>query len=792
MGVGQIVENGTSWAALIRAVGGIGNTNIIATPSIVTLDNEEAEIKIAQEVPFVTGQYTNQGVSVTGRGVNPFQTIQREEVGNILKITPQINEGDSVMLKIAQEASSIAASSQQVSTNDLITNKRTISTNVMVEDGGIIVLGGLIDDDVRESKSQVPFLGSIPLIGELFKTRSIDKVKTNLMVFIRPTHPARRRGRRDRDQRQVQLHPRAAAGPQQRQGAADARRAPADAACARAARDARVREPRQGRRAAASRARAGVEARACAAGTHDAVRRDAGAHAAGEGRAAVKTAATSEDILAAADRVTDPTRPLPFVFAKRHGVLVRGLTDGNADVVIRADTSPLAVAEVRRLLRRPLMLERVNGERFETLLREAYEGGSGAAMDGWAASRTTPTSRSLAQDLPEPSDLLESDDEAPIIRLINALLTQAVKDNASDIHIEPFENRLVIRFRIDGVLREVLQSKRAVAPLVVSRVKVMSKLDIAEKRLPQDGRISLRIAGRAVDVRVSTIPAGHGERVVLRLLDKQAGRLDLQSLGMDPVTQGLMDELIHKPHGIMLVTGPTGSGKTTTLYAALERINDRTRNIMTVEDPIEYYIDGIGQTQVNTKVEMTFARGLRAILRQDPDVVMVGEIRDLETAQIAVQASLTGHLVLSTLHTNTAVGAVTRLRDMGIEPFLLVLEPGRRAGAAPRARAEPCDPRGLHGRRVRAAAAQPAGRRALAHAVSSGPGRQRRLQGPHGHLRTRAGRRHMRTMIHDGACEHELERYARMRTPSIRDDGRAKILSGVTTIEEVLRVTRED
>jgi len=224
---------------------------------------------------------------------------------------------------------------------------------------------------------------------------------------------------------------------------------------------------------------------------------------------------------------------------------------------------------------------------------------------------------------------------------------------------------------VDGVLREVLQTKRAVAPLVVSRIKVMSKLDIAERRLPQDGRISLRIAGRAVDVRVSTLPSGHGERVVLRLLDKQAGRIELTSLGMDPRTQDTMDEIIHKPHGIILVTGPTGSGKTTTLYASLERINDNTRNIMTVEDPIEYYIDGIGQTQVNTKVEMTFARGLRAILRQDPDVVMVGEIRDLETAQIAVQASLTGHLVLSTLHTNTAVGAVTRLRDMGIEPFLL-------------------------------------------------------------------------------------------------------------------------
>jgi general secretion pathway protein E len=373
------------------------------------------------------------------------------------------------------------------------------------------------------------------------------------------------------------------------------------------------------------------------------------------------------------------------------------------------------------------------------------------------------------------------------------VLTQAVKENASDIHVEPFENRLVIRFRVDGVLREVVQSKRAVAPLVVSRIKVMSKLDIAEKRLPQDGRISLRIAGRAVDVRVSTIPSGHGERVVLRILDKQAGRLELESLGMDAATRGLMDELIHKPHGIILVTGPTGSGKTTTLYAALERLNDNTRNIMTVEDPIEYYIDGIGQTQVNTKVEMTFARGLRAILRQDPDVVMVGEIRDLETAQIAVQASLTGHLVLSTLHTNTAVGAVTRLRDMGIEPFLLsssligvlaqrlvrVLDPASRVAA----------PASEYERRLLNVPED------MDSPTVYRPGRE----SAGGGYRGRTGiyelvlvDDQMRTMIHDGAAEHDLERYARTLTPSIRDDGRSKILDGETTIEEVLRVTRED
>jgi general secretion pathway protein E len=497
------------------------------------------------------------------------------------------------------------------------------------------------------------------------------------------------------------------------------------------------------------------------------------------------------DAVARMSGASAPDRRLSFAFAKRHGVLVKNVTNGVAECVYRSGVAPLALSEVRRYLRLPLKLERVEEPVFDEMLRIAYESGSGAMQAAGDLDDTADLAH-LAQDLPEQADLLESEDDAPIIRLINAVLTQAVKENASDIHVEPFENRLVIRFRVDGLLREVLQSKRAVAPLVVSRIKVMSKLDIAEKRLPQDGRISLKIAGRAVDVRVSTIPSGHGERVVLRLLDKQAGRLDLAQLGMDPKTGQLVDEIIHKPHGILLVTGPTGSGKTTTLYAALERLNDNTRNIMTVEDPIEYYIDGIGQTQVNTKVEMTFARGLRAILRQDPDVVMVGEIRDLETAQIAVQASLTGHLVLSTLHTNTAVGAVTRLRDMGIEPFLLsssligviaqrlvrVLNPETR---------QPFEA-GEYERRLLNVA--PGG----ASPTLYHPGRD-----AGGGYRGRSGiyelvmvDDQMRTMIHDEASEHDLERYARTLTPSIREDGRAKVLRGETTIEEVLRVTRED
>ncbi len=495
------------------------------------------------------------------------------------------------------------------------------------------------------------------------------------------------------------------------------------------------------------------------------------------------------DVATAPLEVARPQR-VGFAFAKRHGVLVRRVHEGVAECVYRSDVQPLAVAEVRRHLGIPIKLEKVEDGQFDLLLRAAYEAGNDAMEAATGVEESTDLAH-LAQELPEQADLLESEDDAPIIRLINAVLTQAVKENASDIHVEPFENRLVVRFRVDGVLREVLQSRRAVAPLVVSRIKVMSKLDIAEKRLPQDGRISLRIAGRSVDVRVSTIPSGHGERVVMRILDKQAGRLNLSALGMDPKTEAMIADLFSKPHGIILVTGPTGSGKTTTLYAGLEHLNDNTQNIMTVEDPIEYYIDGIGQTQVNTKVDMTFARGLRAILRQDPDVVMVGEIRDLETAQIAVQASLTGHLVLSTLHTNTAVGAVTRLRDMGIEPFLLsssligVVAQRLVRTLSPETK-EPFEAGEYERRLLGLGSDDPS-------PTLYRPGKGiNKFRGRTGIYELVIVDDQMRTMIHDESAEHDLERYARTMTPSIRDDGLARVMRGETTIEEVLRVTRED
>ncbi len=482
----------------------------------------------------------------------------------------------------------------------------------------------------------------------------------------------------------------------------------------------------------------------------------------------------------------------PYAFARRHGVVVLGRENGRLRVAHRDDVTVDVLAELQRASGLSLALENCTSAEFERHLRAVYASGDAhteaTAMAGEDASLST-----LAEALPEPEDLLESADEAPVIRLLNALLTQAVKENASDIHVEPYEQRVAVRLRVDGVLREVLTLARGWAPALASRVKVMARLDIAEKRLPQDGRIALRIAGRPVDVRVSTLPSGHGERVVLRLLDKQAGRLDLEQLGMVQAVREGLDALVHRPHGILLVTGPTGSGKTTTLYAALERLNDATRNILTVEDPIEYDIEGIGQTQVNSKIDMSFARGLRAILRQDPDVVMVGEIRDLETAQIAVQASLTGHLVLSTLHTNTAVGAITRLRDMGVEPFLLA---SSLIGVLAQRLVRVLDPDSriayLASEADYAAFGLDAARQSISAAtLYRPPAESSGYRGRSGIHELVVVDEVIRALVHDNAAEATLEREARRRTPSILADGWAKCVAGITSVEEVLRVTRE-
>jgi len=399
----------------------------------------------------------------------------------------------------------------------------------------------------------------------------------------------------------------------------------------------------------------------------------------------------------------------------------------------------------------------------------------------------------LLQEIPKVEDLLESQDDAPVIRLINALLTQALRDSASDIHIEPFETRSVVRLRIDGMLRNLIEPARALHAAIVSRVKIMAQLDIAEKRLPQDGRITLRVAGKPVDVRVSTIPTGHGERVVLRLLDKQAGRLDLTRLGMDEATLAHMDRLIREPHGIVLVTGPTGSGKTTTLYAALSRLDATALNVMTVEDPIEYDLDGINQTQVNSRIEMSFARALRTILRQDPDVVMIGEIRDLETARIAVQASLTGHLVLATLHTNDAVSAVTRLVDMGVEPFLLASSLiGVGAQRLVRRLCLECrKPFAADTAQLRALGLAPTDG-TLYSAQGCGACNGSGYRGRTGIYELLTVDDDLRRLIHDRVSEQTLRAHAVARgMRSLRDDGMRWAGQGVISLEEVVRVTRE-
>jgi general secretion pathway protein E len=491
---------------------------------------------------------------------------------------------------------------------------------------------------------------------------------------------------------------------------------------------------------------------------------------------------------------TTPHKLLPFSFTKRFGILVTGIENNTAKIVYRSKPDVVILAEIRRHFDLPMILEKVDDETFGKLLVSHYETDTNTAMQLAEDMGDTMDLYDLMHELPKPEDLLEKQDDAPIIRLLNALLSEAIKESASDVHIETFEDRIMIRFRVDGVLREVLEPQRILAPLITSRIKVMAKLDIAEKRLPQDGRITLRIAGRAVDVRVSTMPTSHGERIVLRLLDKQNARLDLAKLGMEPNALELMQKLIHRPHGIILVTGPTGSGKTTTLYASLTSLNNNSRNILTVEDPIEFDLPGIGQTQVNYKVNMTFAKGLRAILRQDPDVVMVGEIRDLDTAQIAIQASLTGHLVLSTLHTNSAVGAITRLDDMGIEPFLLSSSLiGVLAQRLMRMLCNDCkkpQPATPSECAIMGIAAQPAP--IIYHPVGCARCRNSGYSGRSGVYELIAINDQLRTMIHDRQPEQNLKKYARTLFPSIRQDGYRRVLLGDTSLEEILRVTSEE
>ncbi|MDM0031569.1 type II secretion system ATPase GspE [Variovorax sp. J22P271] len=468
--------------------------------------------------------------------------------------------------------------------------------------------------------------------------------------------------------------------------------------------------------------------------------------------------------------------PLPYAFARSQQLLLEETDDGNLTLWMPAVPPRSALGEVLRKFQ-VKTFEPLPPDQLAKRISTAYaQGESNAAAVVSEVQGDADLSR-MMQELPAVEDLLESAGDAPIIRMLNALLTQAARDGASDIHIEPYERTSSVRFRIDGSLREVVQPNRALHAALISRLKIMADLDIAEKRLPQDGRISLRIGTRAVDVRVSTLPSAHGERAVLRLLDKSESKLTLESVGMLGDTLARFEHLIGQPHGIILVTGPTGSGKTTTLYAALSRLDASSSNIMTVEDPIEYELHGVGQTQVNAKIDLTFAKALRAILRQDPDVIMIGEIRDFETAQIAIQASLTGHLVLATLHTNDSVSAVTRLTDMGVEPFLLSSSLlGVLAQRLVRKLCPVCAPAAGH-------EAQPVGCEACGHTG---------YQGRTGIFELLVADETVQSLIHNRAPESQLFVAAeRGGLRSMREDGERLVQAGISSRAELLRVTRD-
>ena len=486
---------------------------------------------------------------------------------------------------------------------------------------------------------------------------------------------------------------------------------------------------------------------------------------------------------------------LPFSFAQRHGIFAGSTSDQEIVLYCRADTQPQALQEARRLYKREFSIRILETGEFDQQLQKSYANQSGSLSIMDDVQESVMGMDEVAAAFEEPEDLLSTEDDAPVIKMLNAIFFEAIREKASDIHIEPYERELHIRFRLNGVLRTILTSSAKLAPLLVSRIKVLARLDIAEKRLPQDGRITVRLGGRSVDLRVSTLPSSYGERVVLRVLDKQSEHIGLDELGMEKDLKAYFKSLINRPHGIVLVTGPTGSGKTTTLYAALAEVDRHQRNIMTIEDPIEYNFEGISQTQVNTKADMTFARGLRAILRQDPDVVLIGEIRDSETATIATQASLTGHLVLSTLHTNTAIGAITRLGDMGVEPFLLTATlQGILAQRLVRRLCEDCKEAYI-----------PDAEELRFSGLNPELFKDKTIYKPKGCEKCNytgyTGRfglfdlvtidDMLKQMIHDGASEIEMKRYVYEANKDLRLIGCEYVLKGATTLDEVIAVTLE-
>ena len=485
------------------------------------------------------------------------------------------------------------------------------------------------------------------------------------------------------------------------------------------------------------------------------------------------------------------TKRLSFNYATGQGVFIDHSTDKPV-LCIRADTEVSSLQAVKRWSDQEFELKVLQGQEFQAMIQRIYADQGDDALSDMTDMDMGLDEVAIAMQKPE--DLLKSEDDAPVIRMLNAIFFEAIKRKASDIHIEPYEHELQVRFRLDGTLTTVLTPAPQLAPILVSRIKVLARLDIAEKRVPQDGRISLLLGGRSVDLRVSTLPSSFGERVVLRILDKGMEKPSLNQLGMDEAMKSRFRQMVYRPHGIVLVTGPTGSGKSTTLYAALAEVDRKRRNVMTIEDPIEYNIDGVSQTQVNIRAGMTFARGLRAILRQDPDVVLIGEIRDKETADISVQASLTGHLVLSTLHTNTAIGAVTRLGDMEVEPFLLTST--LQGVLAQRLVRRLCP----HCRETYELKSEDLKKWGVSedyftdnHTVYRARGCEECLDtgyiGRFGLFDLVVMDDRLRQMIHENTSEVEMEAYVRTSQKNLRETGIERAIKGDTSLDEVLAVT---
>ncbi len=499
------------------------------------------------------------------------------------------------------------------------------------------------------------------------------------------------------------------------------------------------------------------------------------------------------------DAEVDPAliSSLPIQFAKQHAVIPLSIKNGRAIVAFSDPYDIEAFEDLKIILKVPLSPVIAQRDVILSVINHVYDKASGhaeAAMDELASDEDL---QIVAQELEEPLDLLDASDEAPIIKLVNSLLFQAIKERASDIHIEPFEREISVRFRIDGVLYEKIKPPKRFLASIVSRVKIMAALDIAEKRLPQDGRIRIKIAGKDIDIRVSCIPTSYGERIVMRILDRSSILLSLEDIGFSRHNFTRMENIIRRPHGIILVTGPTGSGKTTTLYACLSKINSPDKNILTVEDPVEYQLKGVGQMQVSPKIGLTFASGLRSFLRQDPDVIMVGEIRDIETAEIAIQASLTGHLVMSTLHTNDAPSSITRLVDMGVEPFLVASSLiGILAQRLVRTVCSECKIQYTATPEEWASLSiDPSLRQG--NMVYKGEGCNKCLQtgytGRTGIYELMVVDDNIRSLISRNVTVADLKKAAKTSgMTSLKDDGIQKILSGKTSIAEVVRVTKDE